>query len=357
MTEMKWGAGYAHTGFLLGFEKTWDQVYGALNTHATKKGFSVRDMKIKVTGHSLGAALATLAAYRLATVSEVKTEVINFASPRVFDRNGAANYEKVCSKTLRVKHNDSTTGTDPVALVGPGFLGFKHVGQELVIEDGGTIPHVMGGYHSALAKLEEEKFEAKKGSGTGFFAWLNRWLYPVDSDRHIAKGIVRISHIAPEKWVEVQGMTKDERKAFVNMRQASINFAKAIAANKAPETLQNLSQQMMNARYNYEIVRDQHLDITSDVKKARDKVESKEKALEEKVGKLERLHKELIKAADLTLEKDAIEKNQQVIQKKRKKLQNQQIEIQKAEKKLNEAKITLANERSQAALKKYNDPK
>lgn len=119
-------------------------------------------VKVKVTGHSLGAALATLAAYHLATVSEVKPEVINFASPRVFDLNGAANYEKVCFNTLRVKHNDSTTGTDIVTLVGPGFFGFKHVGKELVIKDGGGASHVMSGYHGALGKLEDENFEAKK---------------------------------------------------------------------------------------------------------------------------------------------------------------------------------------------------
>ncbi|OJX09787.1 MAG: hypothetical protein BGO77_02715 [Caedibacter sp. 37-49] len=353
MTEMEWGAGYAHTGFLLGFEKTWDQVYGALNTHATKKGFSVRDMKIKVTGHSLGAALATLAAYRLATVSEVKPEVINFASPRVFDRNGAANYEKICSKTVRVKHNDSTTGTDPVALVGPGFLGFKHVGEELVIEDGGTVPHVMGGYHGALAKLEDEKFEAKKGSGTGFFTWFNRWLYPVDSDRHLAKGIVRISHIAPDKWTEVQGMEPEERKAFVNMRQASINLARAIAANKAPEILNDLNQQMLNARGFYEIVKDQHLDITSGTRKARHNLESKQKALNEILDKVDRYQTELQAAVDYENEKGSSKKTQKEIEEIRNKKAKQAAKIGKVAQELDEAKIKLAEKRAKAAHKKY----
>lgn len=355
MSEIEWAAGYAHTGFLNGFEKTWNQVYGALNTHATKKGFSVRDMKkVKFTGHSLGAALATLAAYRLATVSEVKPEVINFASPRVFDPNGAANYEKVCPRTLRVKHNDSTTGTDPVALVGPGFIGFKHVGKELVIEDGGAVPHVMGGYHGALGKFDEEKFDAKKGSGTGFFAWFNRWLYPVDSDRHIAKGIVKISHIAPDKWIEVQGMEPEERKAFVNMRQASINLARAIAANKAPEILNDLNQQMLNARYHYEIVKDQHLDITASVRKARSDLESKEKALDEALNKVERLQTELKAAVNYEDEKGSTQKTQQEIKEKRKKLAKQEIKRNRAAEKRDEAKIKLAEKRAKAARKKYS---
>lgn len=175
MSEIEWASGYAHTGFLLGFEKTWDQVYGALNTHATKQGVGIREMKIKVVGHSLGAALATLAAYRLAAVSEVKPEVINFASPRVFDRNAASNYEKELKiRTLRVVHKDTTTGTDPVTLVGPGILGFKHIGALFEIEKGGAIPHLMGGYHGALGNLRDEQFEATKHSGNGFFGWLNQ---------------------------------------------------------------------------------------------------------------------------------------------------------------------------------------
>ncbi|MBN9343863.1 MAG: hypothetical protein BGO76_04545 [Caedibacter sp. 38-128] len=355
MSEMEWASGYAHTGFLNGFEKTWDQVYGALNTHATKQGLSVRDMKVKVTGHSLGAALATLAAYRLATVSEVKPEVINFASPRVFDRNAAANYETLCRRTLRVVHKDSTTGVDPVALVGPGILGFKHIGTLFEIKDGGSVPHVMGGYHGALGNLNDDQFEATKSSGNGFFSWFNGWLYPVESDRHVAKGIVRVSHIAPDKWIEVQGMEPEEHKAFVDMRQASISLVRAIAANKSPETLAELNYQMLNARSYYEIVRDQHLDITAGVRKARHKVESKEKAFKEVLDKVERRQQELIDAVDYAEENFTSKKAQKEVEEKKQKLTKQKMKVEKAEEKLNAAKNTLAEKRAKAAHKKFGN--
>ncbi|MFC0560375.1 lipase family protein [Halalkalibacter alkalisediminis] len=66
-----------HTGFLSTYESCRNTILESLNTISRKK-------TIYVTGHSLGAALATLCAYDLAT-NRLNTYLYTFASPRVGD--------------------------------------------------------------------------------------------------------------------------------------------------------------------------------------------------------------------------------------------------------------------------------
>jgi pimeloyl-ACP methyl ester carboxylesterase len=87
-------------------------------------------LKIWITGHSLGAALATLAADRLQAVHGLYT----FGSPRVGDEAFQARFRP---KAYRV-----VNGKDIVASVPPAGV-FRHVGELILIDlkDGRQVPN------------------------------------------------------------------------------------------------------------------------------------------------------------------------------------------------------------------------
>lgn len=78
--------GRVHKGFAQAVDLLWDQVHGQVRAALTP------GCKLWVTGHSLGGALATLAAARLARESIPVAGVYTFGSPRVGDAAFAATY-------------------------------------------------------------------------------------------------------------------------------------------------------------------------------------------------------------------------------------------------------------------------
>jgi triacylglycerol lipase len=97
-----------HRGFLEGLEAVWGQIAAAL---------AAVDGPVFHAGHSLGAALATLASWRRAP-----TSCYTFGSPRVGNAAFAAALAGV--RVYRV-----VDGRDAIALVPPEGLGFRHVGE------------------------------------------------------------------------------------------------------------------------------------------------------------------------------------------------------------------------------------
>lgn len=118
-----------HAGFLRGV----DGLLPGLIAQLLPPGANKADLPpLHFTGHSLGGALATLAAWALAREGFPVASVYSFASPRV--GNGAwrrAFAEALGAVTFRVR----CTG-DLVPLV-PGVLdGYRHVGREVLLDDG-----------------------------------------------------------------------------------------------------------------------------------------------------------------------------------------------------------------------------
>jgi alpha/beta superfamily hydrolase len=99
-----------HAGFTRALDSVWEEIERAL-----------KHIQIPVffTGHSLGAALATLAAARI-----TPTSLYTFGSPRVGDDEFVAMLKHMSPSIHRVVH-----GEDIVATVPPEKLGFRHVGQ------------------------------------------------------------------------------------------------------------------------------------------------------------------------------------------------------------------------------------
>jgi hypothetical protein len=127
-----------------GFRNALDEVWDGLSTHLTALQRGGR--KIWMTGHSLGAALATLAADRFGEIQGVYT----FGSPRVGNRRFKENYR---ARTYRV-----VNGNDVVARVPPpGF--YAHVGDAKFIDHRGIIRDKPAESARPVAPSEAERGE------------------------------------------------------------------------------------------------------------------------------------------------------------------------------------------------------
>lgn len=110
------GATDVHEGFKRALDSVWGDIEPALKQI---------DAPIFYTGHSLGAALATLAAAR-----RKPTALYTFGSPRVGDADFVASLKRIAGIIHRVVDDQ-----DIVATVPPAALGFQHIGTQHMLVD------------------------------------------------------------------------------------------------------------------------------------------------------------------------------------------------------------------------------
>ena len=91
----------------------------------------VKGQRVLFTGHSLGAALATIAAAMVATAKT--KELITFGSPRVGNRGFALRTMDGLFKAKRYVHEDDIVTTVPPDDPGLGF-NFTHIGHEILLK-------------------------------------------------------------------------------------------------------------------------------------------------------------------------------------------------------------------------------
>jgi triacylglycerol lipase len=104
-----------HAGFTRALDSVWEDIERALKR---------LQIPVFFTGHSLGAALATLAATRI-----TPTALYTFGSPRVGDDEFATSLKHMAGSIHRVVH-----GADIITTVPPETLGFRHVGELQTLE-------------------------------------------------------------------------------------------------------------------------------------------------------------------------------------------------------------------------------
>ena len=109
--KVKCPTGFVHRGFRDALNEVWDDVSKWLREQKREDVF--------FTGHSLGGALATLAASRWNTIT---THLYTYGSPRVGGRKFVKSF--LSSNRYRFRNNN-----DIVTRVPPRWLGFKHNGQ------------------------------------------------------------------------------------------------------------------------------------------------------------------------------------------------------------------------------------
>lgn len=108
-----------------GFYNAYLSVARQVNLAAKSLLANCQNCQIYVTGHSLGAAVATLAAADLFALTPDIT-LYTFGSPRVGDQAFATYFDKIVPDAFRIVHKN-----DIVPHVPQRFLGFRHVSQEI----------------------------------------------------------------------------------------------------------------------------------------------------------------------------------------------------------------------------------
>lgn len=116
--------GEVHAGFKGELDKLWDNVY------AWAKLKSNKGKHVIVTGHSLGAAMATVCASRLHSLG-FNLSLYTFGSPRVGDHKWSKQFDKITHYRF-VNNNDIVCAVPPY-----GF--FTHVGELKYINYYGNI--------------------------------------------------------------------------------------------------------------------------------------------------------------------------------------------------------------------------
>ncbi|CAM9523149.1 unnamed protein product, partial [Ascophyllum nodosum] len=127
-------------GFDEGVTTVWEIANGMRETIKKLYNEEGKNRKLYVAGHSLGGALATLAAARLHYSDDVNiSSMYTFGSPRVFNRQIAAFFDcsDNCGTALKEKYFRCRNNNDVVPRV--PFTPYKHVGTEIYLDRFGQL--------------------------------------------------------------------------------------------------------------------------------------------------------------------------------------------------------------------------
>jgi triacylglycerol lipase len=146
-----------HEGFLLSYNVFRQSIHSSLATLDKRK-------HLFIAGHSLGAALATLAISDLAASTGFKSPIVyTYASPRVGDKAFAQAYNRIYSKSsFRITNTSDLVVSIPLPVPFLGFIGgyFTHVETPIdftIQEEDLEKNHVIGTYLSALREDRDRK--------------------------------------------------------------------------------------------------------------------------------------------------------------------------------------------------------
>jgi triacylglycerol lipase len=144
------GQGRVHDGFLQMYEKFRPAMLECLNKAGPGK-------RLFITGHSLGAALATLAAPDISASTPFTSPVVyTFASPRVGDREFAEEYNRLFrGRTFRIANTCDIVVSIPFPVPFLAFIGgfFTHVDEPVEFtaqQEDLERNHAIGTYRGAL---------------------------------------------------------------------------------------------------------------------------------------------------------------------------------------------------------------
>jgi hypothetical protein len=123
-----------HSGFLHAWQSLGPDIILQLNKRGVLPGET--SYGLLLSGHSLGAAVSTLASLDLLQASYNIIGCLNFESPLLFNRSAADFYSKslLGQRTLRV-----TNQNDPVVHAPSHIFPYSHVGTELYMASGATV--------------------------------------------------------------------------------------------------------------------------------------------------------------------------------------------------------------------------
>jgi triacylglycerol lipase len=130
LTSVRSGTGKVHGGFLRALCVVWDDILQIIAEAQTKA------QPIWITGHSLGGALATLAAARFSLEMDKPVRgIYTFGQPRVGDREFARIFDaELKQRVFRFVNNN-----DIVTRIPTREIGYSHVGSLRFFDSNGDI--------------------------------------------------------------------------------------------------------------------------------------------------------------------------------------------------------------------------
>lgn len=138
--------GQVHDGFWRALSYVWDELTACVAEYQDQ------GQSLWVTGHSLGAALATLACARWREADKPVHGLYTFGSPRVGDRVFERTFDQdFGARTFRFVNNG-----DLVTRVPPRALGFSHVGTFAYFDDQGRLQTDPGWWDRFLNRVQAD---------------------------------------------------------------------------------------------------------------------------------------------------------------------------------------------------------
>ena len=227
---------WLHPGPLrhFGFHRAWDHIKPEVDEWLA--GALPKDGEIVLAGHSLGGALAEIAAYDLCDQYNIKA-VVAFGSSRIGGPQMRLNYKKrrdhrgefLQPRTWHITHaNDGIPRLPPTAA-------FKHVGEGYLLSSDGGLRPVKSILDIFRRSLRQESREADPESAeNATFPW------------RIAVGIVRIIRYSPSTfayyyYMVPRGVKRDHNVRIYRdaLKKGAKSFAPAQAETASDPTTSN----------------------------------------------------------------------------------------------------------------------
>lgn len=151
--------GEFHRGFWQSVEDVWETIFSTYHQLNQKK-----KRPLFLTGHSLGGAMATIAAARLVQLDLPFTSVYTFGQPRTMTRHTSRIFNMECKSRFYRFHNNN----DLITRVPTRLMGYSHVGNYLYISSEQTI-HEESGFWFRFLDLVDGAIEAVREKGLDGF--------------------------------------------------------------------------------------------------------------------------------------------------------------------------------------------
>ncbi|MFW9993125.1 MAG: lipase family protein [Candidatus Odinarchaeota archaeon] len=134
-----------HAGFLEAYKSVKKEIHAHLNTLFSEQGSS----RLFVTGHSLGGALATIAAVDLNQTFKLPVTIYTYGSPKVGNSWFARKFNRKIKDSFRIAN------VDDVIPSYPPVIGYNHINSLVFIDKKGNIDTKPSALEQIIEKLDD----------------------------------------------------------------------------------------------------------------------------------------------------------------------------------------------------------
>ena len=192
VVQVKDHGALVHRGFFRAIDAVWPQIEPRL-----KDFLKASPRTIRITGHSLGGALATLAAIRIQRMGIRNVETYTFGQPRVGNRAMA---EQLTTPLYRFAYYADPVRFAPFSV--PRAMHYKHAGTLKLIDAAGRIvdkeSHLLVRMLSNICSTGQLADEFRKNDFKSFLAKRINDHYMPNYIAHIENNLLRLEDFGPK---------------------------------------------------------------------------------------------------------------------------------------------------------------